>query len=472
MTKQEPPRNRKVYDRSTQPLGPRLPPTPAATADEVWARIDTLVVSESAPTTPPVPTGGTERKREKRSEIRRTLRRRRAFRFLDVIAAVYWIAVLVKLFVADVDRAIVGLVAPEAMWILDLRWAVALTLVALILVMFRRGTVALSFVYVAVFPLVVIFWKVPRFFIKRRSPLLVGLAVTAVATAAMRARRVVCALAATVLSTLVIVLSNTNQLVGLAIVVLIVTLCWSVTVACLELLKSSKSLVAQRKIVEWVLENKHLEKLITPRRPNKVSIKDWTADEARGYRDSAGIALLVHEGARLWAAALEQFRRGPFVVMLNATAVLSLFVQVVFVFSFVTMGLVEIAPEQYLMLEAPTGWTYVYYAATSCWFGEIGALQPVGPLAMAAKTLNGAIGALGLGVIVVSILIGYRTVSSDGAADEVVALLDAKTEQLQDHVHHEYMLSMDDLRLRLAATAWGLAGVVEWIDGRVRKSTM
>jgi hypothetical protein len=194
-----------------------------------------------------------------------------------------------------------------------------------------------------------------------------------------------------------------------------------------------------------------------------VSIKDWTVDEARGYRDAAGIALLVHEAAKAWARAVEQLRHGPFVVLLNVGAVLSLFIQVVFVFSFVTIGLVEIVPEQFQYSASPDGWTYVYYAASSCWFGEIAALQPVGPIATAAKLANGLIGALGVGVIVVSILVGYRTLRSERSADEVVTLLDTKTEELEQHVMREYMLSMHDLRLRLAATAWGLIGVADWI---------
>jgi hypothetical protein len=179
MTKREPPRNRKIYERSTQPFGQRPPATPDATVEEVWDRIDTLVI-QAAPAAAPEPVAPKQRTR---GELRRVQRRRRVIRLLDIVSSIYWLAVLIKLFVADVDRLVVGLLAPEATWILDFRWAIALTLLALILVMFRRGAIALSFAYVAAFPLVVIFWKVPRFFFKRQSPMLVAVAVTIVATA-------------------------------------------------------------------------------------------------------------------------------------------------------------------------------------------------------------------------------------------------------------------------------------------------
>ena len=97
----------------------------------------------------------------------------RASRLLDAIATAVWIYLLLKVLVADVDRLMVESVIPSMGWIVNYRVVLYLALVAAMAATFRRR--GLAYAYVVCFPVVVVGWKIPRFFYRRRSwPLFLG----------------------------------------------------------------------------------------------------------------------------------------------------------------------------------------------------------------------------------------------------------------------------------------------------------
>jgi hypothetical protein len=92
---------------------------------------------------------------------------RRRWLILDLLGIALWLYFFLKLFVADVDRAVVAAVAPSAVAIVDFRLVIYLAVIALVALTFRR-TWFYAF-YVVFFPLVVILWKIPYFLVRHRS---------------------------------------------------------------------------------------------------------------------------------------------------------------------------------------------------------------------------------------------------------------------------------------------------------------
>lgn len=85
----------------------------------------------------------------------------------DITGVVVWVLCLTKLLFFDFDRAIAdGLGSP---WdqVVQFRSLLVLAVIAIFLIAHKRGWIVL--VYAAVFPVIVIFWKIPRLLIWIRS---------------------------------------------------------------------------------------------------------------------------------------------------------------------------------------------------------------------------------------------------------------------------------------------------------------
>lgn len=464
MPKKKSQRNRKVYTRSI--LGPTFRPIPpAAKADDVWKRVEDLL---SKPSEPAKPVDAP--KQRKRGEARRKRRLRRKVRLFDALGTITWIGILVKLFIGDLDRLLVSSFAPQAVWLLDLRWFLVLALTALLLLLFQSKTLGLGIAYVLSFPLVVAFWKIPKVLFVRRSPLLIMGLAALITNLAVRAKRIVYALAITCLSALIIVLAETSWLVGIAAAAMLVTLVWWLVVTTIDMLRTPSFISAQETLLENVLSWGIIEKLLTPSHPNRPTLNEWSTEDAKGYRDSAGNALLAHRVATFWAHSLDQYRKGPTVVIFNCFATLGLMLQVVLVFSFVNLGVYVIEPSQFEFSNTPDWWTFAYYSAAGSYFGEIGALNPAMGLATIVKILNGFVGLGGLLTVVLTVVLGYRSIRAETSSLAAIQLLEKKAEEVETISTEQYQMTVRELEDRLIAAHWGLYGLASWLAARTSVS--
>ena len=467
MTKQEPPRNEKVYRRSTQ--HPKTHPIPpSANPTEVWKKVQTLVDSEEKdPAKAPEPE---EPKLRKRGAARRRQRRLRWRRLLDTVGLVVWIGIVIKLFIGDLDRDILMAFAPDAVWLLDLRWFAVIGLAALFLILFKLRTIGASIAYVIAFPLVVLFWKVPKALFNRRSPILVvGLAgfVTSIAS---RAKLIVVALAAGCLSGILIGTGGTPWLISIGAIGMLTTLIWTVVVTAIDLLQTTSFLRAQERFIKWLIELKIIDKLTAPIYPDQLTLKRWSVDDAKKFRDAVGYGLLARSALHFWAYSIDRYRKGPSVVVLNAIVVISLFVQVVVAFTFINWAVFVIDPTQFSYTGHPNLWAFAYYSATAVYFGEIGIVSPVGDIAIVAKLLNDVIGGVGVLTVVISILMGYRATRLESSSVDSIQILTDKAHDIEKSAIESAWMSLEELEEHLLSASWELFGFMNWILAKTPKN--
>src|SRR5438105_9147932 len=88
---------------------------------------------------------------------------------LDLIAILFWLYAIVKIFVFDVDVYLVSLASPEFVWLLNYKFLILLGLILVAMLVTRSRALGLAVLYVALYPLVILFWKLPRFVWKQQS---------------------------------------------------------------------------------------------------------------------------------------------------------------------------------------------------------------------------------------------------------------------------------------------------------------
>ncbi len=100
--------------------------------------------------------------------------------FIETIAIVFWLYAITKLFVFDIDVWAVSFLSPGLVWILDYKLPIILTCVAVAMVTTRSLSLGLAVIYIAFYPFVILFWKVPRFIWNQQSWLLAFAVINAV----------------------------------------------------------------------------------------------------------------------------------------------------------------------------------------------------------------------------------------------------------------------------------------------------
>jgi hypothetical protein len=87
----------------------------------------------------------------------------------EALAIVFWFYVILKLFVFDVDVFLLNTFSPNFVWLLNFKFIILLSIAAVICLIFRSFAIVLWIAYVVFYPLIVLFWKIPRWIYKKQN---------------------------------------------------------------------------------------------------------------------------------------------------------------------------------------------------------------------------------------------------------------------------------------------------------------
>jgi hypothetical protein len=88
---------------------------------------------------------------------------------LDLVAFLFWLYAIIKVFVFDIDVYFVSLASSKFVWLLNYKLLILLGLILVAMLATRSFVLGFAVAYVALYPLVILFWKLPRFIWKQQS---------------------------------------------------------------------------------------------------------------------------------------------------------------------------------------------------------------------------------------------------------------------------------------------------------------
>jgi hypothetical protein len=88
---------------------------------------------------------------------------------MNAIAPLFWIYVICKLFIFDIDLYLIRQINPSLIWIADYRFFLLIGALATMLLVSRRFTVMAWVTFTLLYPLILFLWRLPILIFKRRS---------------------------------------------------------------------------------------------------------------------------------------------------------------------------------------------------------------------------------------------------------------------------------------------------------------
>jgi hypothetical protein len=371
---------------------------------------------------------------------------------LNVTATFFWIYVPLKLLVGDFDRWIVSRVSPSLLWILDYRFFFLLSILAVIFLVAKRWKIALSLFYILFFPAVVVLWKIPRLYYRSQSWNLVIGTIQVVWSIGKSIRFTVVAATAFALATMAIALDGPDEILWSAVVTLLVLWSFLVGRAVNYAFVPSKFVVHQQKILGIFLDNDQLwsSMVALPPAARSPEVTRLEKSQIDQLVNNASMGLAFYTASALWAEKLDKYRKSGASVVFSAFAVVALVVQAVMIFAIVNLGIYRIDETEFVYTEEPNFVTFVRYAFTSMYAGEIEALRPVGTGASVVNVLEAFSCAVIVLVLVVSVIFSFKQTQDNRVAEESIQAMRRKADVFAEKLTGEYSLPLADLLDRVS----------------------
>ena len=363
----------------------------------------------------------------------------------------------------DVDRLAIEAIAPELGWVVNYRVILVLLAIAVGAVFLRRRRLAA--LYVVMFPIVVVAWKIPRFFYARRSWALFLGTLQAVVAISANLRYNIATKALALVAAIVIVMTHLEPLIVAGGIYLAALVGWSFLRVFRKTFSDTPFASVQRQWIERVLASPKFRSFTSLgdelRRPG---IERYSDAEAQQVAMTMSIAISATKGLQLWAYQVDRYRRrySPALVF-SAISFAWIFLGTVVALGLLNLAIFKVAPVEYSVTGQPTLLSFLVYALTTLALSQGGGIEAVGQLALAIQLASGLIGVLLLASIVLNVVLAIKRQHDEVATTELVNTLKLSARAQEARFRLEYEVSVDEAWRRLEDLGASFAALITYV---------
>lgn len=381
-----------------------------------------------------------------------------------------WTYAILKAFAFDVDEKIVEFVLgssePEAVTRYRLLFFFVLAAVAAALAR-SRSAIVMTLVYVLLFPLIVLLWKIPRALYRSGSWIATIAALSALSSVVVKLRyAIIVSASALVAATVILSTSEQLLLVPAAIVIAVLLLVAYVRTAAASL-RSPRFVEVQREAMRRVAGSGLVKEMTSIDAGLRLTTGKFSDTQQQAFVQSLGWGVFAHRALYFWAYQLQRYRQSPGSVLFAALGFVALFFQVVVSLALINTALDEIEPTAFKAEGDPSFATFIRYSISAMSGGEIDALTPVSDLASSISIAAVLLGAVGLGTLLLTLFQAFRHQRDEVAGQEAVDEIRAEGRRFELLLRSEYEISPREALDRLAQLRFSLLGMILFVSERI-----
>ncbi|HEX8081659.1 MAG TPA: hypothetical protein VF557_15720 [Jatrophihabitans sp.] len=390
-----------------------------------------------------------------------------AWWILDLLCAGIWVFSFIKLFVADVDRVLVDAIAPSMRWLVDYRILVLLGLLSIVTVVFKRKYFWIP-LYLLFFPIIFVAWKIPRFFYKRRSWVLVLGALQVVVTLIRGFKFTLIATTLAAIAIVIIIVSDTQFPLYTCGVLLLILWTAYLYRAVRYAFTQARFVRSQNLLLKKILGSKNFWKFVSvDPSMRSTDIVKLTPEQSNQALMKVGTGLAAYRASQFWAYRIDEYRRSPASYLFGFIAIIGLMVQALIIFTFVNLALFKAAPQEFSVSAGTSHALFAHYTFYSMYVSQVSEIVPKGALAGFLQVAAGFSAALIVLVLVVTIFFGYRESRYDQTAMDTIGDMRKQADQFATRFSTEYRESVDEVARRLATLGWDLFGLLGYLSRNI-----
>lgn len=394
------------------------------------------------------------------AEIKVEKRTRIFWAGLDLVAVLFWLYAIVKVFVFDVDVYLVTLAGSEFVWLLNYKLLILLGFILVAMLVTRSFVLGFAIVYVAVYPFVILFWKLPRFVWKQQSWLFAFAILNAIIGFIRSFKRDFVSGTLFLISA-VLILSSRNQYVlyGSSLIIFALVV-FAYALAFVRAFKPSAVFQTYTKVFPIIKKGDFLK---VDESVRNLPVEAMTAKQLELRTNGLQNVVLYNRTCLLISKKLRDYQRSGANVASYILSLVTLLLFAVTSFALINYALYKISPALYQFTYSKESFfAFVYYSTGSMFYAANG-LVPVEPLSQIVQ-LTQFFCALLVLVILVTVIFSLRNERYSTQLEEVIGSMEREGQAAEALLLSEFNLgSIDSAIDALQKAKAGMIGFIIYL---------
>jgi hypothetical protein len=383
---------------------------------------------------------------------------------LDVVATLFWLYAIAKVFIFEVDVYLISLGGAEFIWLLNYKFLILLALVVVAMLVTRSVVLGLAVLYVAFYPFVIFFWKIPVFVWKQQSWLFAFAVLNAIIGFIRSFKRDFISGTLFILSAALILSSGNQYVLWGSSLILFALVVFSYVLSFVQAFKPSAVFQTYTKIFPLIKKG-NLLKVDESLRNLPVDV--MTAKELELRTTGLQNLVLYNRVCLFIPKKLRDYQRSGANVASYILTLVALLLFVVISFALINYALYKINPALYQFTYSKESFfAFVYYSAGSMFYASNG-LVPVEPLSQMVQ-LTQFFCALLVLVILITVIFSLRNERYSTQLEEVIVSLEKEGRAAEEQLLSEFNFSSINSAIdALQKAKAGLIGLIIYLTNNL-----
>lgn len=393
------------------------------------------------------------------------------FTFLkEIVASLFWIYVLLKLFVFDIDVFLVGKYLPSHVWLLNFKFFILIGTIAIIWLVTKNKHILSWSLYIFFYPVIVFFWKIPFFVFKQKSWIFAFALINAVISFFKSIKYNFIAFALFLASFAVVFGFSNEKLLWPAISFLFIILATIYVRRFILVFKPSS--IFQMYIKIFSATKKYGAKQTTlfalDENIKNLPVESLDQKQLEKWTTNLQTSVLFNRICLFAAKKLRDYQNSGLNIVSYILTILLLIALTISSFAVINFGLFKINSDFFSYPAIPNFFTFFYYSFNNLVFNSIKEITPVLPIAQTAFMAESFF-ALILVAIFISLLLSVRSQRHTEELNEAIKGIEAQGTEIEGFIKDEYKInSIEDAMVELEKLKAGLAKFIYKITESIK----
>jgi hypothetical protein len=362
----------------------------------------------------------------------------------EALAIFFWLYLVTKLFVFDIDIFLIDKLAPNYTWLINYKFFILIGLLAIIFLVTKNKHIFWWSLFVLFYPIILIFWKIPILIFKKKSWNLTFALFDSIISF-FKSPKLRFVKTSIFLVSMAIILGSSNNIllwVSLSVITIIILLAYIQRSILIfkppdvyhfyskifskygEFLKANPTFVLDENGKNLPIEGM-----------DNTQIEKWTT--------SIQQLVLFNRVCLFFAKKLKSYKDSKFNIASYVFGIMILILFTVFSFTLINYGLFKVNAHYFSFSNVPTFFNFIYYSFNNLLFNSIPDIVATAPVSQVFSMVE-SLFALFLIVILVTLVLTVKNQKEVDEMDAVINSLSDEGKKMEDYIKDKYQFNNID----------------------------
>lgn len=363
----------------------------------------------------------------------------------QLLALLIWLYVITKLFVFDIDVYLVQKFFPSHEEILNYKFVVIISTLALFLIIFRKKFLP-WFLYILFYPAIVVLWKIPYFIFRQKSWSLAFAVINSVISFFRSLKYSFIVFAFFIVGATAILFFSNKILIWSALFIILIIIITTYVRRFIFIFKPSDIFQSYIKIFSKIRtwgtkpDEKGASFFALEDSIKTIAVVEMNETQIQSWSQKLQMSVLYNRICLFVGKKLREYQNSRLNIVYYLVNLLTLILFTIISFALIYTGLFKIDASYFAYSSEPNFFTFIYYSFNSFIFNSINTLTAAHPVSQIAWMIQTFL-VFTLGVILVTLLFSVKNDRYSEELNKVIKDIETEGKEMETFIKEEYKIN-------------------------------